>query len=55
MARSPTAFSPLTLPLSRTAQLVEHLGAEIRTGRRTIADYLLSPIARRTSESLHER
>jgi hemolysin D len=29
--------------------------AEIKTGRRTIIDYLLSPIARKTSESLHER
>lgn len=29
--------------------------AEIRTGSRTILDYLLSPIARKTSESLHER
>jgi hypothetical protein len=28
---------------------------EIRTGNRSIADYLLSPIARRTQESLHER
>jgi hemolysin D len=29
--------------------------AEIKTGNRTIIDYLLSPLARRTSESLHER
>ena len=29
--------------------------AEIRTGDRTIIDYLLSPLARRTQESLHER
>jgi hemolysin D len=29
--------------------------AEIRTGSRSIADYLLSPIARKTQESLHER
>ncbi len=29
--------------------------AEIKTGQRTIIDYLLSPIARRTRESLHER
>jgi multidrug efflux pump subunit AcrA (membrane-fusion protein) len=28
---------------------------EIRTGRRTIIDYLLSPLARKTDESLHER
>jgi len=33
MARSPTVFSPVSLPLSRTAQLVEHLGGEIRAGR----------------------
>ncbi|MDB5361242.1 MAG: hypothetical protein JWO51_2539 [Rhodospirillales bacterium] len=33
MARSPTEFSPVTLPLSRTAQLVEHLGTDIRAGR----------------------
>ncbi len=29
--------------------------AEIKTGNRTIIDYLLSPLARRTEESLHER
>lgn len=29
--------------------------AEIRTGSRTIADYLFSPVARTTEESLHER
>ncbi|HEX4182667.1 MAG TPA: HlyD family type I secretion periplasmic adaptor subunit [Caulobacteraceae bacterium] len=29
--------------------------AEIKTGERTIIDYLLSPIARKTQESLHER
>jgi hemolysin D len=28
---------------------------EIKTGNRTIIDYLLSPIARKTQESLHER
>jgi hemolysin D len=28
---------------------------EIRTGTRTVLDYLLSPIARRTQDSLHER
>ena len=33
MARSPTAFSPVTLPPSRTAQLVDHLGTDIRSGR----------------------
>ncbi|MEO7026836.1 MAG: HlyD family type I secretion periplasmic adaptor subunit [Caulobacteraceae bacterium] len=29
--------------------------AEIKTGRRTIIDYLLSPLSRRTNEALHER
>jgi multidrug efflux pump subunit AcrA (membrane-fusion protein) len=29
--------------------------AEIKTGRRTIIDYLLSPLARKTQEALHER
>jgi hemolysin D len=29
--------------------------ADIRTGRRTVIDYLLSPLARRAEESLHER
>ncbi len=29
--------------------------AEIKTGRRTIIDYLLSPLARKTNEALHER
>ncbi len=29
--------------------------AEIATGKRTIIDYLFSPLAKRTSESLHER
>ena len=29
--------------------------AEIKTGRRTIIDYLLSPLARKSNEALHER
>jgi hemolysin D len=29
--------------------------AEVRTGRRTIIDYLLSPLARKSSEAMHER
>jgi hemolysin D len=29
--------------------------AEIKTGRRSIIDYLLSPIARRSSEAMRER
>jgi len=28
---------------------------EVKTGERTIIDYLLSPLARKTQESLHER
>jgi len=28
---------------------------EIKTGRRTIIDYLLSPLVRRSSQALHER
>jgi GntR family transcriptional regulator, transcriptional repressor for pyruvate dehydrogenase complex len=33
MARTPTVFSRVSLPLSRTAQLVENLGTDIRSGR----------------------
>jgi len=29
--------------------------AEVKIGRRTIIDYLISPLARRTSEAMHER
>ena len=29
--------------------------AEVKTGRRTIIDYLLSPLARKGNEALHER
>ena len=29
--------------------------AEVRTGRRTIINYLLSPLARKSNEALHER
>ncbi len=29
--------------------------AEVKTGERTVIDYLLSPLARKTQESLHER
>ncbi len=29
--------------------------AEVKTGRRAIIDYLLSPLARKTSEAMHER
>jgi hemolysin D len=53
------------IALSRTSMTVDGevrslrpgmaVTAEIRTGDRTIIDYLLSPLARKTSESLHER
>ena len=53
------------IALSRTSMVVDGevrplrpgmaVTAEIRTGDRTIIDYLLSPLARKTSESLHER
>jgi multidrug efflux pump subunit AcrA (membrane-fusion protein) len=29
--------------------------AEVKTGRRTIINYLLSPLARKSNEALHER
>jgi hemolysin D len=54
-----------TIGLSRSSMMVdgqEHalipgmaVTAEVRTGRRTIIDYLLSPLARRSNEALHER
>jgi hemolysin D len=53
------------IALSRTSMTVDGearplrpgmaVTAEIRTGDRTIIDYLLSPLARKTDESLHER
>ena len=65
---SPTAASPTyaaRISLERTSMVVDGrresllagmaVTAEIRTGRRTIIDYLLSPLARKTSEALHER
>lgn len=62
-AASPTYVARISL--SRTSMKIEgqerqlqpgmSVTAEIRTGSRTIADYLLSPIARKTQESLHER
>jgi hemolysin D len=67
-AMAPKANSPTyvaRISLSKSDMMVEGLRrplqpgmsvtAEIRTGRRSIADYLLSPIARKTQESLHER
>jgi hemolysin D len=53
------------IALSRTSMVVDgkpkplqpgmSITAEIRTGNRSIIDYLLSPIARKVQESLHER
>jgi hemolysin D len=41
--------------VSRPLQPGMSVTAEIRTGSRSIADYLLSPLARKTQESMHER
>jgi hemolysin D len=59
------AIFPATLTLARSAIEVNgqrvalapgmNLSAEIKTGRRRIADYLLSPIQRAANESLRER
>jgi hemolysin D len=53
------------IALSKTSMLIDGrnaplrpgmaITAEIRTGERTIINYLFSPVARRTQESLHER
>jgi len=66
--QAPTAASPTyaaRISLDRTAMTIDgrrepllpgmSVTAEIRTGRRTIIDYLLSPLARKSSEALHER
>jgi hemolysin D len=60
---SPTYIARIAL--SATSMMVDgvrrplqpgmNVTAEIRTGRRTIVDYLLSPISRKSQESLHER
>ena len=62
-AAAPTYVARIAL--SRTDMVVDgkprllrpgmSVTAEIRTGSRSIIDYLLSPIARKTQESLHER
>jgi hemolysin D len=65
---APTAGSPTytaRISLEKTTMMVDGrqesllpgmaVTAEIRTGRRTIINYLLSPLARKTSEALHER
>ncbi len=59
------AIFPATLTLARSAIDINgqrvaltpgmNLSAEIKTGRRRIADYLLSPIRQAASESLRER
>ena len=37
------------------AFLKENLTAEIKTGKRRVIDYLLSPVQRRVGESMRER
>jgi len=67
-ASEPSVTSPpyvARIVLSTTSMLVDGrmqplqagmaVTAEIKTGERTIMDYLLSPLARKTAESLHER
>jgi hemolysin D len=63
--KAPTPVYVARIALSKTSMMVDGLDrplrpgmavtAEIRTGNRTIIDYLLSPIAKKTQESLHER
>ena len=65
---SPTPASPTytaRISLDRSSMTVDGavrplqpgmtVTAEVKTGRRTIIDYLLSPLARKTNEALHER
>jgi hemolysin D len=65
---SPTPSSPTytaRISLDRSSMTVDgvvrplqpgmSVTAEVKTGRRTIIDYLLSPLARKTNEALHER
>jgi hemolysin D len=67
-APQPTTASPTyvaRISLDRASMVVDGkrepllpgmaVTAEVRTGRRTIIDYLLSPLARKSSEALHER
>jgi hemolysin D len=59
------AIFPATLTLGKSAIEINgqrvaltpgmNLSAEIKTGRRRIADYLLSPIQQAANESLRER
>lgn len=62
-AAAPTYVARIAL--SKTSMMVDgrakplqpgmSVTADIRTGSRSIVDYLLSPLARKTQESLHER
>ena len=64
-ARRPSATYVARIALDRTTMMIDGrreplqpgmaITAEIKTGNRSILDYLLSPIARHTQESLHER
>ena len=67
-AASPSPSSPTytaRISLDRSSMTVDgvvrplqpgmSVTAEVKTGRRTIIDYLLSPLARKTNEALHER
>ena len=63
--RRPSATYVARIVLDRTSMIIDGrseplqpgmaITAEIKTGNRSIMDYLLSPIARHTQESLHER
>ena len=62
-AASPTYLARISV--DKTSMMVEGrreslmpgmaVTAEVKTGRRTIIDYLLSPLARKTNEAMHER
>jgi hemolysin D len=62
-AASPTYVARISL--DKTSMMVDgrreplipgmSVTAEVKTGRRTIIDYLLSPLARKSNEALHER
>ncbi|MEO8813608.1 MAG: hypothetical protein ABI376_11975 [Caulobacteraceae bacterium] len=62
-AASPTCTARIALTRStievdgRRRPLIPGMAvtAEVRTGRRSIVDYLFSPLARKTSEAMHER
>ena len=66
--QQPTPASPTyvaRISLDRTSMVVDgrreplipgmSVTAEVKTGRRTIINYLLSPLARKSNEALHER